>query len=95
MLLVAESVANNSSNYGTSKTGSNRVGECQSSSFTRCGRAKWSDRIIPFIPYLRRQLTLALLTKQRFAGTERDTTATATGNINSDDEARPRSTSRV
>ena len=58
---MAESVANNSSNYGTSRTGGNRVSvSARSSSFTRCGRAKWEDSIIPFIPYLRRQLALAL-----------------------------------
>lgn len=89
MLLVAESVANNSSNYGTSKTGSNRV-SVSAKKFVI--HQMWSgemeeDSIIPFIPYLRRQLALALAHYSDSLVLNGDTTATATGNINSDDEA--------
>ena len=89
MLFVAESTANNSSNYATSKTGSNRV-QVDAKKFVI--HQMWSgeleeDSIIPFLPFLRRQAATAIAHYSDSLILNGDTTATATGNINSDDEA--------
>lgn len=87
MLFVAESTANNSSNYSTSKTGSNRV-QVDAKKFVV--HQMWSgemeeDSIIPFIPYLRRQVQLSLAHYSDSVVLNGDTTNAATGNINLDD----------
>lgn len=87
MLFVPESTANNSSNYDTSKTGSNRV-QVDAKKFVI--HQMWSgemeeDSIIPFIPYLRRQSLLSLAHYGDSVILNGDTTNAATGNINSDD----------
>jgi hypothetical protein len=87
LLLVSESVANNSANYATSKTGSNRV-QVDAKKFVI--HQMWSgemeeDSIIPFVPFLRRQLALALAHYSDSLVLNGDTTNAATGNINLDD----------
>lgn len=62
LLYVSESTASNSSNYTTSKTGSNRV-SVSAKKFVL--HQMWSgemeeDSIIPFVPFLRRQAQLSL-----------------------------------
>lgn len=89
MLLLPESTTYNASEYATSKTGSNRV-QITPSKFGV--HQKWSaeleeDSIIPLIPHYRRQLTIGLAHQLDSAVLNGDTTSTATGNINSDDEA--------
>lgn len=88
MLLVAESTANNSSNYTTTKTGSNRI-QVTAKKFVI--HQMWSgemeeDSIIPFVPFLREQLARSLAFYSDSAVLNGDTTNAATGNINSDDE---------
>lgn len=87
MLFVSESSANNSSNYTTSKTGSNRVTVTAKKFLIH---QMWSgemeeDSIIPFIPYLRRQAALSLAHYADSAVLNGDTTNAGTGNINLDD----------
>lgn len=87
MLFVAESTANNSSNYSTVKTGSNRV-TVTAKKFVI--HQMWSgemeeDSIIPFIPFLRRQLAKAIAHYADSAVLNGDTTNAGTGNINLDD----------
>lgn len=87
MLLVSESAANNSANYTTVKTGSNRVSVTASKFVIH---QMWSgemeeDAIIPFVPFLRRQLALSLSFYSDSLVLNGDTTGTATGNINLDD----------
>jgi hypothetical protein len=87
MLFVAESTANNSANYATSKTGSNRV-QVDAKKFVI--HQMWSseleeDAIIPFIPYLRRQAAVAIAHFSDSLILNGDTTGTSTGNINLDD----------
>lgn len=87
MLFVGESTANNSSNYGTSKTGSNRV-QVNARKFVI--HQMWSgemeeDSLIPFVPYLRRQVTYSLGHYGDSVVLNGDTTNADTGNINSDD----------
>lgn len=87
MLLVSESTQNNSSNYSTVKTGSNRV-SLTASKFVI--HQMWSgemeeDSIIPFVPFLRRQLALSLAFYSDSLVLNGDTTNTSTGNINLDD----------
>lgn len=87
MLFVSESTANNSSNYATSKTGSQRV-QVDARKFVI--HQMWSgemeeDAIIPFIPFLRRQAQLALAFYSDSCVLNGDTTNAATGNINLDD----------
>jgi hypothetical protein len=87
MLFVAESTANNSSNYATSKTGSNRV-QVDAKKFVI--HQMWSgeleeDSIIPFLPFLRRQAATAIAHYSDSLILNGDTTATSTGNINLDD----------
>lgn len=87
LLLVSESTANNSSNYSTVKTGSNRV-SLTASKFVI--HQMWSgemeeDSIIPFVPFLRRQLALTLAHYTDSLVLNGDTTNSGTGNINLDD----------
>ena len=87
MLFVSESTANNSSNYTTSKTGSNRV-QVDAKKFVI--HQMWSgeleeDSIIAFVPYLRRQAAISLAYYNDSLVLNGDTTNAATGNINLDD----------
>jgi len=87
MLFVAESTANNSANYATSKTGSNRV-QVDAKKFVI--HQMWSgeleeDSIIPFIAYLREQAAIAIAHYSDSLILNGDTTGTSTGNINLDD----------
>lgn len=87
MLFVPESTASNSSNYATSKTGSQRV-QLDAKKFVI--HQMWSsemeeDSIIPFIPFLRGQVMLSLAHYGDSLVINADTTNAATGNINLDD----------
>lgn len=87
MLFVAESTANNSSNYTTVKTGSQRV-QVDAKKFLI--HQMWSgemeeDSIIPFIPFLRRQAAASIGHYSDSLVLNGDTTNAATGNINLDD----------
>jgi len=87
VLLVSESTANNSSNYTTVKTGSQRVSVSASKFVVH---QMWSgeleeDSILPFVPYLRRQAALAVAHYSDSLVLNGDTTNAATGNINLDD----------
>lgn len=87
LLFVSESTANNSSNYTTVKTGSQRV-QVDAKKFVI--HQMWSgemeeDSIIPFIPFLRRQLALSLAHYSDSLVLNGDTTNAGTGNINLDD----------
>lgn len=87
MLFVAESTANNSSNYDTVKTGSQRV-QVDAKKFVI--HQMWSgemqeDSIIPFVPFLRRQAALSVAHYADSLALNGDTTNAATGNINLDD----------
>lgn len=89
MIYVAENTANNSSNYGTSKTGSNRV-QVDAKKFIM--HQMWSgemeeDSIIPFIPFLRAQAQKSLSHYGDSLPLNGDTTNAGTGNINLDDAA--------
>lgn len=88
LLLVSESTANNSANYATVKTGSNRVSVTAKKFVIH---QMWSgemeeDSIIPFVPFIRRQLALSLAHYSDSLVLNGDTTNAGTGNINSDDE---------
>lgn len=88
LLFVGESTANNSSNYATAKTGSNRV-QVDAKKFVI--HQMWSgemeeDSIVPYIPFLRRQQAVALSHYSDSLVLNGDTTAGATGNINLDDD---------
>lgn len=87
MLFVSESTANNSANYATVKTGSQRV-QVDAKKFVI--HQMWSgeleeDSIIPFIPFLRRQAQLSLAHYADSLVLNGDTTNASTGNINLDD----------
>jgi len=87
MLFVAESTANNSSNYATTKTGSERV-QVDAKKFVI--HQMWSgemeeDSIIPYIPFLRRQQAVSLAHYSDSLVLNGDTTNAGTGNINLDD----------
>ena len=87
MLFVGESTASNSSNYTTSKTGSQRVAV---TAYKFVIHQMWSgemeeDSIIPFIPFLRRQAQLSLGFYSDSCVLNGDTTNAGTGNINLDD----------
>lgn len=87
MLFVAESTANNSSNYSTTKTGSERV-QVDAKKFVI--HQMWSgemeeDSIIPYIPFLRRQQGVSLAHYADSLVLNGDTTNAGTGNINLDD----------
>ena len=87
MLFVAESTANNSSEYGTVKTGSQRV-SVSAKKFVI--HQMWSgemeeDSIVPFVPFLRRQAAKSIAHYADSLVLNGDDTNTATGNINLDD----------
>lgn len=87
MLFVAENTANNSSEYTTVKTGSQRV-QVDAKKFVI--HQMWSgemeeDSIIPFVPFLRRQAALSVAHYADSLALNGDTTNAATGNINLDD----------
>jgi len=87
MLFVPESTANNSSNYATVKTGSNRV-SVSAKKFVI--HQMWSgemeeDSIIPFVPFLRRQAALSIAHYSDSLVLNGDDTNAGTGNINLDD----------
>lgn len=87
LLFVGESTANNSSNYATTKTGSNRV-QVDAKKFVM--HQMWSgemeeDSIIPFIPFLRAQAARSLGHHMDSLVLNGDTTNAGTGNINLDD----------
>ena len=87
MLFVSESTANDSSEYTTVKTGSNRVTLTAKKFLVH---QMWSgemeeDSIIPFIPFLRRQLAESLAFYTDSLVLNGDDTNAATGNINLDD----------
>jgi hypothetical protein len=87
MLWVSENTANNSSEYTTVKTGSQRV-QVDAKKFVI--HQMWSgemeeDSIIPFLPFLQRQATLGIAHFSDSLVLNGDTTNAATGNINLDD----------
>jgi len=87
LLFVGESTANNSSNYSTVKTGSQRVSVSAKKFVVH---QMWSgemeeDSIIPFIPFLRRQAQLSLAHYSDSLVLNGDDTNAGTGNINLDD----------
>lgn len=86
-LFVSENTANNSSNYGTVKTGSNRV-QVDAKKFVI--HQMWSgeleeDSIIPFLDFLRMQILKSIAHYSDALVINGDTTNSATGNINLDD----------
>lgn len=86
-LFVAENTANNSSDYATVKTGSQRV-QVDAKKFVI--HQMWSgemeeDSLIPFVPFLQRQAALSLAHYSDALVLNGDTTNAATGNINLDD----------
>jgi HK97 family phage major capsid protein len=87
MLFVAENTSGTASDYATVKTGSNRV-QVDAKKFLI--HQVWSgeleeDSIIPFVPFLRRQVVLSLAHYADSAVLNGDTTNASTGNINLDD----------
>jgi hypothetical protein len=87
MLFVSENAANNSSEYTTTKTGSQRV-QVDAKKFII--HQMWSgemeeDSIIPFVPFLRRQAALSVAHYADSLVLNGDTTNAGTGNINLDD----------
>jgi hypothetical protein len=87
MLFVSENTANNSSDYTTVKTGSQRV-QVDAKKFII--HQMWSgemeeDSIIPFVPFLRRQAALSVAHYADSLVLNGDTTNAGTGNINLDD----------
>lgn len=87
MLFVAENTANNASNYGTSKTGSQRV-QVDAKKFVI--HQMWSgemeeDSIIPYLRFLRGQAEKSIAFHSDSLALNGDTTNAATGNINLDD----------
>lgn len=87
VLFVSESTANNSSNYSTTKTGSNRV-QVNAKKFVL--HQMWSgemdeDSIIPFVPFLRTQAGKSIAHYSDSLVLNGDTTNSGTGNINLDD----------
>jgi HK97 family phage major capsid protein len=87
MMFVAESTANNSANYSTTKTGSNRV-QVDAKKFVI--HQMWSgemeeDSLIAYVPFLRGQLAVSLGHYSDSLILNGDTTNAGTGNINLDD----------
>lgn len=87
MTFVAENTENNSSEYGTVKTGSQRV-QVDAKKFII--HQMWSgemeeDSILPFVPFLRRQAALSIAHYCDSLVLNGDTTNAGTGNINLDD----------
>jgi hypothetical protein len=86
-IFVSENTANNSSNYDTQKTGSNRVTVTAKKFLVH---QMWSgeleeDSILPFLPFLQRQLALSQAYYMDSLILNGDTTNAGTGNINLDD----------
>lgn len=87
MLFVAESTANNSSNYATVKTGSQRV-QVDAKKFVihqMFSGEMEEDSIIPFVPFLQAQAARSVALYSDSLVLNGDTTDAATGNINLDD----------
>jgi hypothetical protein len=87
MLFVGENTANNSSDYTTVKTGSQRVSVTAKKFIIH---QMWSgeleeDSIIPFVPFLRRQAALSIAHYTDSLVLNGDDTNAGTGNINLDD----------
>lgn len=87
MLYVSENTANNSSNYTTDKTGSNKI-SLSAKKFVI--HQMWSgemeeDSIIPWLPFLQQQAKTSIAHYSDDLLLNGDTTNAATGNINSDD----------
>lgn len=87
LLFVAENTASNSSEYATTKTGSNRV-QVDAKKFVM--HQMWSgemeeDSIVPYIPFLRIQAARSLGHHMDSLVLNGDTTNAGTGNINLDD----------
>lgn len=87
MLFVGESTTSSTTNYATSKTGSNKVTVTAKKFLIH---QVWSgemeeDSIIPFIPFLRRQTQVSISHYSDSLVLNGDTTNAATGNINLDD----------
>lgn len=87
MLFVSESTANNSSEYTTVKTGSNRVSV---TAYKFLFHQIWSgemeeDSLIPFVPFLMAQLAKAVGMYSDSFIINSDNTNAGTGNINLDD----------
>ena len=87
MLFVSESTASNSSNFTTSKTGSQRV-QVDAKMFAI--HQMWSgameeDSIVPYLPFLSGQATKSVAYYQDSLVVNGDTTSGATGNVNLDD----------
>lgn len=87
MLFVSENTANNSSNYSTVKTGSNRVTVAAKKFLIH---QMWSgemeeDSILPYVAFLRQQLAFSLAHYSDSLILNGDTTNAASGNINLDD----------
>lgn len=87
MLFVGESTANNSSDYDTRKSGSNRQ-QVDAKKFVI--HQMWSgemeeDSIVPFVPFLRMQAQKSLEHYSDSVVLNGDTTNAGTGNINLDD----------
>lgn len=90
-ILMAESTANNSSNYGTQKTGSQRVSVTASKLGIHqmySGEME-EDSIIPFVKFLQRQASLSLAHYGDAVCLLGDTTNAGTGNLNLDDANPP------
>jgi len=87
LLFVSESTANNSANYSTVKTGSQRV-QVDAKKFVLhqmfSGEME-EDAILPFVPFLRRQAELGMRHYSDSLALNGDTTNAGTGNINLDD----------
>jgi HK97 family phage major capsid protein len=87
MLFVGESTAANSSDYTTSKTGSQRVQLTPKKFIIHqiySGEME-EDAIVPYLPFLRRQAGLSMEHYSDSVVLNGDTTNAATGNINLDD----------
>jgi hypothetical protein len=87
VLFVAENTANNSSEYTTVKTGSQRV-QVDAKKFLI--HQMWSgemeeDSIVPFVPFLRRQAAKSIAHYADSLVLNGDATNAGTGNINLDD----------
>lgn len=86
-LFVGESTANNSSNYNTTKTGSNRVAV---TAYKFIAHQMWSgeleeDSIVPFVALIQEQLARSVGYYSDSIVMNGDTTNAGTGNINLDD----------
>jgi HK97 family phage major capsid protein len=89
MLFVGESVASNSAEYGTSKTGSQRVSVAAKKFVIY---QMWSgemeeDSIMPFVPFLRAQNEKSLAFYSDSLVLNGDTETAGTGNVNNHDAA--------